>query len=236
MHFKNPTPNSPGTSFRRTVGLLTIAALMGASRGLSADEPPGLLFREDWKDSPPATPLTQEHVANPDLIVTRHGPAEALIKKSHHDKPADDPYYVWSGQTERNWAISLRHRTLLIDLTGPAKIRWRAKQTGFRQLRVILKLNDGTWLVSDQYDGDSTDWRVREFNVQDIRWRTLDIEKICEGQWSPNPDLSMVVEIGCTDLMVGGGTPASSRLDWIEVSAKAVPANPSGPAPRSSKK
>lgn len=226
----------PGTLFRRTVGLLALAALMGASRGLAADERPGLLFREDWKESPAATPLTQEHVANPDLVVTRYGPAEALIKKSHHDKPADDPYYVWSGQTERNWAISLKHRTLLIDLTGPAKIRWRAKQTGFRQLRVILKLADGTWLVSDQYDGDSTDWRVHEFNVQDVRWRTLDIEKIVEGPWSPNPDLSKVAEIGCTDLMVGGGSPATSRLDWIEVYAKAVPANPSGPAPRSSKK
>lgn len=225
----------PGTLFRRTAGLLALAALMGAARGLAADERPGLLFREDWKESPAATPLTQEHVANPDLIVTRHGPAEAQIKKSHHDKPADDPYYIWSGQAERNWAISLKHRSLLIDLTGLAKIRWRAKQSGFRQLRVILKLADGTWLVSDQYDGDSADWRIREFNVQDIRWRTLDIEKICEGPWAANPDLSRVAEIGCTDLMTGGGT-SSSRLDWIEVYAKAGPANPPGPALRGSKK
>src|ERR1043165_9493418 len=92
-----------------------------------AQERPGLLFREDWKETPAATPVTQEHVVNPDLIVTRYGPAEALIKKSHHDKPADDPFYIWSGDCDRAWAISLKHKTSAIDLTGQAKIRWRAK-------------------------------------------------------------------------------------------------------------
>jgi hypothetical protein len=187
-----------------------------------AQERPGLLFREDWKETPAATPVTQEHVVNPDLIVTRYGPAEAQIKKSHHDKPADDPFYIWSGDCERAWAISLKHKTSAIDLTGQAKIRWRAKQTGFRQLRVIVKLADGTWLVSDQYDDEATDWRIREFNVADLRWRVLNIAKVTEGKWAPNPDLSKVEEIGWTDLMPGGGTPASSRLDWVEVYAKAA--------------
>ena len=49
------------------------------------------------------------------------------------------------------------------------------------------------------------------------------IAKVTEGKWAPNPDLSKVEEIGWTDLMPGGGTPASSRLDWIEVYARAVP-------------
>jgi hypothetical protein len=184
---------------------------------------PALLFREDWKETPAATPLTQEHVSNPDLIVSRHGPAQAKIKKSHHDQPADDPFYVWSGDADGTWAISLRHQRSLMDLTGQAKVRWRAKQTGFRQLRIILKLADGRWLVSDQSDNDSIDWRVREFNFADLRWRVLDINRIVEGRWEPNPDLRKVEEIGCTDLMAGGGTPASSRLDWIEVYARAVP-------------
>src|SRR5687768_7176139 len=93
---------------------------------------PGLLFREDWRENPAATPVTQAHVANPDLIVTRHGPGEAKIKKSHHDQPADDPYYIWSGEADTNWALSLRHARSLVDLSGQSKIRWRAKQTGFR--------------------------------------------------------------------------------------------------------
>ena len=193
---------------------------------IGADEArprPALLFREDWRETPAATPVTQEHVANPDLTVTCHGPAAGKIKKSHHDKPADDPFYVWSGDADGTWAISLRHRAVQADLSGAAKIRWRAKQTGFRQLRLIVKLASGQWLISDQYDGDSVDWREREFVIADLRWRVLDITKMVEARWEPKPDLTRVEEIGCTDLMRGGGTPASSRLDWIEVHAAAVP-------------
>ena len=203
------------------LSLVAIAASAFAAN--SGPSRPGVLFREDWREIPAVTPVTQEHVANPDLIMTRHGPGEAKIKKSHHDQPADDPFYIWSGETDANWAISLRHTRLAIDLTGNAKVRWRAKQTGFRQLRIILKLGNGKWIVSDQFDDDSVDWRIREFNLADLRWRTLDIARVTEGKWEPNPDLSRVDEIGCTDLMAGGRTPASSRLDWIEVYARGVP-------------
>jgi hypothetical protein len=201
--------------------VLGLTALPQAEAGENPSSRPGLFFREDWKETPPATPVTQEHVANPDLILTRHGPAQARIKKSHHDTPADDPYYVWSGEAEGGWAVSLRHRTGPVDLTGQARIRWRAKQSGFRQLRIILRLADGAWVVSDQYDGASGDWRVREFNLADLRWRTLDIEKLVEGRWA-EADLSRVVEMGFSDLMRGGGTPASSRVDWIEVYGKSI--------------
>jgi hypothetical protein len=200
--------------------LLVITPLFSAD---PTRERPGLLFREDWKETPAATPVTQDHVANPDLVVTRHGPAEAKIKKSHHDQPADDPFYIWSGDTDGNWAVSLRHTRSLIDLTGQSKIRWRAKQTGFRQLRIVLKLAGGKWIVSDQFDDDSADWRVREFILSDLRWRVLNMPKVVEGKWEPTPDLSRVEEVGFTDLMSGGGTPASSRLDWIEVYGRAVP-------------
>ena len=184
---------------------------------LFAQDRPGLFFREDWKEIPAATPVTQEHVANADLILSLHGPGKTGIRKSHHDTPADDPYYVWSGECAGNWAVSLRHKSALVDLTGLAKIRWRTKQAGFRQLRVIMKLANGTWLVSDQSDGPSADWRVREFNIGDIRWRKLDVETVVEGEWVERPDLGRVEEVGFTDLMRGGGTPACSRVDWIEV-------------------
>lgn len=196
---------------RRTVFLLFAVTAMFAQYR------PGLLFREDWKEIPAATPVTQEHVANADLILSLYGPGKATIRKSHHDTPADDPYYVWSGECAGNWAVTLRHRNAAADLTGMSKIRWRTKQAGFRQLRIVLKLADGTWLVSDQSDGPSTDWRVREFNISDIRWRKLDIEMIVENAWVDRPDLAHVEEIGFTDLMRGGGTPACSRVDWIEV-------------------
>jgi hypothetical protein len=191
--------------------------LLLAVTAVFAQDRPGLLFREDWKEIPAATPVTQEHVANAELILSLFGPGKTTIRKSHHDTPADDPYYVWSGECTGNWAVTLRHRNASADLTGMAKIRWRTKQAGFRQLRIVLKLADGTWLVSDQSDGPSADWRVREFNIADIRWRKLDIETVVENAWSDKPDLSRVEEIGFTDLMRGGGTPACSRVDWIEV-------------------
>jgi hypothetical protein len=111
-----------------------IPVLFGAA-SLFAQARPGLFFREDWKEIPAATPVTQEHVVSPDLILSLYGPARASIKKSHHDAPADDPYYIWSGDCQANWAVSLRHKSALVDLTGLAKIRWRSKQSGFRQLR-----------------------------------------------------------------------------------------------------
>lgn len=181
-----------------------------------------LFFREDWAETPAETPVTQAHVANHELALSVHGPGGVGVKKSHHDKPADDPYYIWSGTAPANWAISLRRRNADVDLRGPAQIRWRTKQSGFRQLRVVLQLADGTWLVSDASDGPSPDWRERRFKVSELRWRRLNITTIVEGDWIKAPDLSRVREVGCTDLMRGGNTPASSRLDWIEVYGRTV--------------
>lgn len=188
---------------------------------LNSDRP-GLFFREDFKETPAETPITQAHIANPDIVLSLHGPGRTGVKKSHHDKPADDPYYVWNGTCTGNCAVSLRHRSMNVDLTGLAKIRWRTKQSGFRLLRLVVKLANGQWLVGDQVDEPSNDWREREFPIGDIRWRRLDIEKVVEGNWAERPDLSNVEEIGWTDLMPGGGTPASSRVDWIEVYGRAV--------------
>jgi hypothetical protein len=178
---------------------------------------PGLAFREDWKESPAATPVTQAHVAHPELVLSVHGPGRDLVKKSHHDKPADDPFYVWSGDTTAPWAVSLRHRRGSIDLTGQARVRWRAKQSGFHELRLLVQIDEKQWLVADQSDGPSVDWRERDFPIADLKWRTLDITQIVEGRTVDKPDLSTVRAIGVTDLRAGGGTPASSRLDWIEV-------------------
>ena len=208
---------------RRALFLLfAMAAAALAQRGPESTERPPLFFREDWKQTPPETPATQAHVANADLVLTLYGPGQAGIKKSHHDTPKDDPYYIWSGECRGNWAVTLKHRKSLVDLAGLAKIRWRSHQAGFRFLRIVLKTADGAWLVSDAADGASEDWREREFNVLDIRWRRLDIKTVTEGAWVRNPDMRRVEEIGFTDLMAGGGSPACSRLDWIEVWGRPV--------------
>jgi len=185
-----------------------------------AQDGPDLLFREDWKEIPEEIPVNQKHVDNSDLQLHLYGPARDQIKKSHHEVPANHPYYIWSGPCEGNWAVALEHQKQNMDLTGNAKIRWRTHQAGFRQLRLLVMLSDGSWLVSDEYIGPSAGWRVQEILMTDIRWRKINMERIAEGKWIDDADLSNVVQIGFTDLMAGGHSGASSRVDWLEVYAK----------------
>ncbi len=185
-------------------------------------EPPGIFFREDWAESPAEMPVNQKHVANPDLLLEVWGPGLHGIKKSNHPWIANDPFYIWSGACPGNWAVSLKHRNSDVDLTGDARIRWRTRQAGFRELRIILRLADGTWLVSDASDGPSDEWRIRDFELARVRWRVLDISRVSEGRWAASADLGRVEAVGFTDLMPGGLSDACSRLDWIEVYGKAV--------------
>ncbi len=129
---------------------------------------PDLFFRENWKETPAEIPLNQNHVDSPELTVQLYGISKDSLKKSHHDKPIDDPFYVWSGLSSGNWMVSLKHKTKNVDLTEFAKIKMRSKQTGLRELRITLKLANSNWLVSDQSAGSSKDWQITEFNIQDI--------------------------------------------------------------------
>lgn len=183
---------------------------------------PSLFFREDWKETPAATHVTQDHVANKDLILGLYGPGCDSLRKSHHDNPVDDPYYIWSGLCRGNWAVTLKSRQAYVDLSGFARIVWRSKQSGLRELHIILKLADGTWLVSEQNEKASKDWRITEFNISDLRWFSLDINNMVEGLPVTDPDLLKVDEIGFTDLMRGGESTSCSRLDWIEVYGRTV--------------
>lgn len=184
-----------------------------------AQERPELLFREDWKETPAEIPVSQKHVMNNDLILHLYGPGADSLKKSNHAQPLDDPFYVWSGLCLENWAVALEHQSQNLNLSGLSKIRWRSKQFGFRHLHIIVQLANGAWLVSEQSDGPSADWRSTEFNLGDLTWRQLDIENVIEGRVVENPDLSNVAQIGFTDLMRGGKSVACSRLDWLEVYA-----------------
>ena len=178
---------------------------------------PGLFFREDWKEIPAEIPLNQKHVENTNLLVQLYGAGQDSIKKSNHEKPIDDPFYIWSGLCLGNWMVSLKHKNLNVDLSEFAKIKIRSKQAGLRELRITIKLANGKWLVSDQSASPSQDWRIWEFNVQDIVWYNLDPNRITETGLAKNPELTNVEEIGFTDLMPGGKSASCSRLDWIEV-------------------
>jgi hypothetical protein len=209
--------------FKKLVHICLIFSVFHISlTNCNAQYRPSLFFREDWKDTPAATPVTQEHVANKELILGLYGPGCDSIRKSHHDAPVDDPYYLWSGLCRGNWVITLKNKMSYVDLSGYAKIIWRSRQSGLRCLHLVLKLADGTWLVSSQCDDLSKDWRIHEINVMDINWYTMNITSVIEGKPVPNVNLSRVDEIGFTDLMTGGDSDACSRIDWIEVYGKSI--------------
>jgi hypothetical protein len=199
--------------------LFKLILILAPFASFGQDYRPGLLFREDFKETPWEIPVSQKHIANPEVIFSTYGPGQDSLKKSNHEKPIDDPYYMWTGLCIDSWAVTFKHKDVYADLSSFSKIRWRSKQAGFHHLRIILKLADGRWVISDQSDGPSTDWRVKEFNISDINWRLFDIERIKETKPIDlkDIDLSKVDEIGCTDLMRGGQSAACSRLDWIEV-------------------
>ena len=79
------------------------------------DSRPSLFFREDWKEIAAAAPVTQEHVANPALLLGLYGPGKDGVRKSHHDTPKDDPYYIWLGSCPSSCAIALRSKDAFVD-------------------------------------------------------------------------------------------------------------------------
>jgi hypothetical protein len=191
-----------------------------------ADSRPGLLFREDFKEGPLAQPLAPDEVSNPNLTFSLYGPGKDTLRKSHHDTPKDDPFYIFTGSCTAHCAMTLRDKQNLLDLSGYSKVRWRTKQSGFHQLRVILKLADGKWLISESAVGPSEDWQITDFVLYGARWLSFDPNLILELT-SPaveHPDLSRVDEIGFTDLSIGNGLASggASRIDWIEVYGRAI--------------
>ncbi len=198
------------------------------------DHRPGLFFREDFKAPPEGIqemPLgdTQRFVENPNLVLKTYGPGKELIQIDHHwDAPKTDPVFIFTGLTPASWALALRDKNNYVDLTGLGRIKWRIEQTGFHELRPVLKLANGTWLVGDHAEGWTPDWHESEFWPAYIRWRLFDPNTALEmrnggrfenGKWADSPDLSKVDEIGFTDLMAGSGHGQGgwSRIDWIEV-------------------
>ncbi|MCA9212449.1 MAG: hypothetical protein KDB27_05260 [Planctomycetales bacterium] len=199
----------------------------------TATDDTNVFFREDWRETPAQIPVTQDHVQNDQLIVTRHGPNADLIKKSHHDEIPNDPWYVWSGMCRKGrWAVSLRRKDALVNLAEEGRIRWRVKQSGPNVLKVILELDDGTWLVSDRGFGETPDWHVFTLdfdrlkkNGAGIKWLELNIDTIEAGKRVAKPDLTRVRSIGWTDLTVGKISKGCTRVDWIEVNGSEASKN-----------
>ena len=175
---------------------------------------PPLFLSEGWKalTTPPddhgAWPASQGGVASPNLQLTLHGTSGKEIQlvsvrgsgRSLSAESVDRHDHV----AERRLA-SRPH-----ELRGPhrplAKIRWTVRTSGFHQVRPIVKLADGTWLVGDQATGPSLDFNQTDVSIADLRWIKLDIARVVAvGNWIEHPDLTKVDEVGFADLMPGSG-------------------------------
>ncbi len=169
---------------------------------------PGLFFKEEWK--PPATkagehPLTAESNDNPNLEMTLHVPSgQADITGTPGDE--NNPTHAYFGMCTSPCAVAFKDKGHFADLTGLARIRWNTKTSGFHQVRPIVKLSDGTWLIGDHADASPRDWLVSEISLADVRWLKLDISRVVtQGVLLDKVDLSKVDEIGFADLMPGSG-------------------------------
>jgi len=211
--------------------LSTVALAQGAANApkfVPEDNRPPLAFREDFINEPNETPVTMTSIKNKALRFTRWGPGKDMVAKSWHKSPKDESGYIWTGSCTQVCGFTLYDPASYLDLRDLAKIVWRTKETGFHQLRLMLKLADGKTLVGDKTVDATSDWHVSEMTIQDIEWHGLNTKTMTDDPVVKNPDLSKVAEIGWTDLMPGSGhgTPGgSTRVDWFEVYAREVPRN-----------
>jgi hypothetical protein len=200
---------------RVTISALVVMGLACTAFAQSAPQKrPPLFLSESWKPltTPPddhnAWPASQNGVSSPNLQLTLYGSSGKEIQLVAVRGTSDlYPMNLWTGTTTSPSAATLRDRNNFVDLTDPlSKIRWTVRTSGFHQVRPIVKLADGTWLVGDHTTGPSADFNDADVSIADVRWIMVDIARVVAvGTWVEHPDLSRVDEIGFADLMPGSG-------------------------------
>src|SRR5260221_5254496 len=121
---------------RRTLVIATALLILGTAAGAIAQEArgggrgagparrPGLFFKEEWgqteKGGEHAT--GPETVTNPNLELKLYGTSgkEVLITGAKGDD--NNPTHLWTGMCTSTFAIALRYKTNMADLTGLARI------------------------------------------------------------------------------------------------------------------
>jgi hypothetical protein len=208
-----------------TIFLLTVASALFAQQAPAARQAPHpipLFFKETWKPNTVA-PVVQEHVVNPDLTVQLYGTGkEDFGVTSEGNVP-----HIWTGLCASSCALTLKHKESFADLSGKARIKWFTKTSGFHEIRPIVKLADGTWLIGDHVDAYVYDYHESEFFLAEVRWLKVDMtgNKVnTKGTLLDKVDLSKVDEIGFADLTPGSGHGLGGFSDvaWIEVYGKPV--------------
>jgi len=199
----------------------------GRGAGARVTRPP-LFLKEEWKQTPaggehPVVP--SEALSNPNLELKLYGPTGKEILMTGSAQDENNPIHLWTGMCTTPCAVALREKNNYADLTGLARIRWVTKVSGFHEVRPIIKLGDGTWLVGDHTDGSTLDWLQSDFSLADVRWLRLDINAVVtKGNIVDKPDLGKVDEIGFVDLVPGSGHGPGGWIDvaTIEVFGKSI--------------
>jgi hypothetical protein len=208
------------------------SALLAAERAAPAAIPaPALALKVQWRYPPEQGPLTdakrrvtQAAVATPGLELTLYGPC----KDGEHGRvevygaPGSTfPMNVWTGMCPSPVAITVRSRSSLLDLSGPAKIRWITRTGNLHAVRPVLRLADGSLMVGDHSavtptaPGQGEAQMVQtEFAIGPVKWFALDPDTLSVGKAVDNPDLSRVDAVGAVDLMPGNGHGPGG---WINV-------------------
>jgi hypothetical protein len=192
----------------------TPAPAAGGRGPREAPKRPPLFFSESWKALPAATddhgewPAGQAGVASPNLQLSLYGPSGKDITLVAVRGSADVyPLNLWTGVTTSPVGATLRDKNNFVDLVDPlAKIRWVVRTSGFHQIRPLIKLADGTWLIGDHTSGPFADFNQTDVSIADVRWMKIDPARmVTVGLWVDHPDLSRVDEVGFADLMPGSG-------------------------------
>lgn len=189
---------------------------------------PPLFLREEWQQIPGGGehPVTPASITSPNVEMRLYGASGAEIQLTGSAGDESNPVHVWSGLCTTPCGLTLRDKTRLVDLTGLARIKWNTKTSGFHQVRPLLRLADGTLLVGDHVDGSTRDWLVTEFSVADVRWLTLDPERlVTTGNLVAAPDLNRVDEVGFVDLLPssGHGPGGWSDVAHVEIYGQSIP-------------
>jgi hypothetical protein len=206
--------------------IVLVVAAASAHAQTAKPQRPGLFFREEWQQTEKGGehPVDASSVGNLNLELKLYVPAgEMLLTGARNDE--SNPIHVWTGNCTSPCAATFREKTRFADLTGLARIRWNTKMSGFHQIRPIVKLADGTWLIGDQAVGTTRDWLVSEISFADLHWLKLDIARVVTtGNVLEKVDLSKVDEIGFADLMPASGHGPGGWADvaQVEVFAKGV--------------
>ncbi|HXD74491.1 MAG TPA: hypothetical protein VN628_12175, partial [Vicinamibacterales bacterium] len=187
----------------------------GRGPGRGAVAQPTLILREYFQREEGArgqTPLTPANMTNPGVELKVYGKDAKDLTISGAATGAT-PINLWTGLATEPIAVLLRDKKNYLDLSGLAKMKWQTRASAFHLVRPVVKLADGTLLVGDHAESNTTTFLETEFAFYGVRWVKLDPERVVTtgvygpvgdaASWIEHPDLSKVDEVGFADLMPG---------------------------------